>query len=163
MSANTPIYALTYPTSGDPLANVRGAMQELATDVESTLAALFAGGVPGAGYTAFPYAANWGNPGAPFQNGRYMKYGNTVVLEMYPIRSVSASGALSTIGQLPVGYRPINTYNFPVVNNAGGTLTLNNVEVRGTTTATPGFVVLTNTVAVGTAIAGLHRIQFPIN
>jgi hypothetical protein len=149
MVTNTPTYGFPYPDNTDQVkAAVKTIPQSLAQQVEATLAALYAGGIPGAGWTALPYAANWADVGGGNQAGRYMKWGSEVIVEAYPIRNVSASGAAATIATLPAGFRPLAAVTpFSNMQNAGGAFALNQIQVL-----TTGAIVISNSVAAGTAV-----------
>lgn len=111
MPGTTPLYGLHYPIATDPLDDAVSVIpQQLATDVESTIAALGGVAAPlawhtvgGAGEPAF--AAGWGAYGAPLRVPQYRKVGSEVILRGV-VTSVTAHAALSTVFTLPVGFRP---------------------------------------------------------
>lgn len=60
--------------------------------------------------------SGWSNYGTPYNNLQYCKDGLGFVV----IRGLVQGGAASTqITVLPAGYRPVNTYSFPVVTSGG--------------------------------------------
>lgn len=161
MTANTPLYGWPYPTGPDRLdAAVTTIPQSMATAIENTLASLFAGGVPGAGWTNFPWATNWATVSGQ-NGGRYTKYGSRVYLDMYGIRSTSSFASGGIIGTLPSGFRPtiVPIVRHCVVNN-GGTLThaLATIALNGDIKID---VSAAAAIPVGAAVLLTH--DFPVN
>lgn len=65
-------------------------------------------------FFGIPFAIGWANFGGGFTSGEYTKLGNVVVLRGL----VAGPNAPSTIGILPVGYRPIiGTEIYAVIGN----------------------------------------------
>lgn len=159
MTGATPLYGWTYPTGVDRLdAAVTTIPQSMATDIENTLAALFAGGVPGAGWANLALAANWSQVagyGVGTQT-RYTKYGSRVYVDGYGIRATSIAAAGSTVLTLPVGFRPAAKITRPTVINNGGTLSANLLDI-----ATTGLVTTGLAVPVGAAMPLVF--DFPVN
>lgn len=54
-------------------------------------------------FFGIPFALGWANFGGGFLNGEYARVGNFVVLRGL----VAGPGAVSVIGTLPAGYRPV--------------------------------------------------------
>lgn len=158
MTGNTPLYGWPYPTGVDRLdAAVTSIPQSLATAIENTLASLYAGGVPGAGWVNFPWAANWASVSG---QGRYTKYGSRVWVDAYGLRSTSSFASGGVIGTLPVGYRPSQVAVRPCMANNGGTLTpaLAQVNTDGTITVAPSGLA-----AIPAGAAALLTFDFPTN
>lgn len=158
MPGTTPQYGFTYPIATDPLDDAVSAIpQTLATDVENTLLSLYGGGIPGAGWTNLPLAANWTVNAA----SRYSKSGARVYVEGYTNRATSSfasGGALTTA--LPAGYRPAALHYAPALVSVGGTLNLAMIQLN-----TSGILNVLNSggaaIAVGASL--LYRFDFPTN
>lgn len=162
MPGATPLYGWPYPIAADPLDDaVSVTPQAMATAMENTLAALYAGGVPGAGWITFPWAASWSNHGS-LNGGQYSKYGSKVYVDAYGIRATSSFASGGVVGTLPAGYRPTRALppTRPVLINSGGTFTIGYASV-----ATTGAISVTTSagaaIPVGSAL--LMTFEFPTN
>lgn len=158
MPGATPIYGWPYPIGTDQLQDAVSTIpQDLATDMENTIAALYAGGVPGAGWANLPLAANWTVNAAC----RYTKYGSRVYVEGYMNRatSVFASGGAFTTA-LPAAFRPLALHYAPALVSVGGTLNLAMVVLN-----TTGILNLLNNAAANVAVGAsvLYRFDYQVN
>lgn len=122
MTGFTPTYALPYPTGTDRLdAAVTTIPQQLATAVESTIAAL--GGVAAPGAWQVPALALGTNLAGGFALARYRKAGSVVqVRGTLSFAAGAAAGA--TIFTLPAGFRPsavspAGSLIFPLASSVG--------------------------------------------
>ena len=71
--------------------------------------------IAGEGWTNLTYAANWASFGSTFAPVQYRKVGNDVFLRGLAARPTVAGGVGTTIGTLPVGYRPAYDIIFPTI------------------------------------------------
>lgn len=121
MSGATPVYGWPYPVSTDRLDDaVTTIPHDLALAMETTLASLYAGGVPGAGWINIPWAANWSSVSS---QGRYTKYGSRVYVDTYGLRATSSFASGGTVYTMPAGYRPSQVAVRQCLVNNGGTFT----------------------------------------
>lgn len=155
MPGTTTLYGLTYPLTGDTLASGRSTAQQLAEDVESTLAA-FGGIAAPTSWAGVSYAANWADLGFGWTVSRYRKVGaSNCRVEIATTRSTSASGADATIGTLPGGFRPTAGIQFlPGVIVTGAALTTTVISVT-----TAGVVATSISVPSGSSVLAAGSIS----
>jgi hypothetical protein len=125
MVANTPLYSLPYPTTGDTYSEaLMGIPEDLAVAVESTIAGFGGIAAPGswvtvgAGGGAPAFATGWGNYGAPFNTVQYRKVGVRVYLRGLAI-SASNRAADDPVFTLPAGFRPLGQLMFTAIQSNG--------------------------------------------
>lgn len=107
MPGFTPLYGLEYPVAGDSLQDAVSTIpQQLALDVESTIASAVGIPAPGA-WVALPLIAGWTNFGAPFHGAQVRKVGS-VIYTRGLIKPTGATGP-ANVATYPVGYRPTAT------------------------------------------------------
>jgi hypothetical protein len=156
MPGATPIYALPYPISTDTLkAATQAIPQSLATQVESTIAAL--GGVAAPGAWQTPTLLVGTNLAGGFALARYRKILNTVRARgtlSFPA-GVAAGATLFT---LPVGFRPSST-------SPAGSLIFGSTSGLGHAridVMTTGAFILQNALAAGQFLA-LDTIEYDVD
>lgn len=136
MPGTTPVYGLTYPIGSDRLdAAVTTIPQQLAEDVESTIAGF--GGIAAPGSWQTPsYGSGFASLGFGNTDPEYRKVGTCVWLRGVATTSTT-QGANATVLTLPSGYRPLAQEVFLQMNNTGPAQV--NVEANGEVSVVAGL------------------------
>jgi hypothetical protein len=110
MAGATPKYALPYPTGTDRVMDGDNAIQALAERVEANVLT--------GPWIGLPFgAAGWSNYGSTYQVGQYRFCGDGVELRGV----LNGPGGLTTVGILPVGYRPPAAVGFAAMSGGAAT------------------------------------------
>lgn len=148
MTGTTPLYGLTYPEPGDRAASMPAQMQQLAEDVESTLAGF--GGIPAPGSFQTPTLFAGEPTGGTLAPPRYRKVG-VEVIHRGVITFATGLFAGSGIYYVPAGFRPLKDEVFHV----GG-------DVRVDVRASDGAVIVQQNLSNG-AFVSLSGIRYFID